>query len=109
GATDSSAETGAAGIESVRITSQFDSCTSVEGVADGEPWPTMETSAGLRNKRSKVSRNNRLPTSKKMRTPLAAASPFTRSTPSYLLAKKRFLAPTREENKKPRSEDRGYG
>src|SRR5215813_2535424 len=99
----SSEGAGAAGIESDRITSQLDSCTSVEGVADGDPCPTIDTSLGLRNKRSKVSRSNRLPTSKKMRIALAAASPFTRSIQPYLLAEKRFLTQHTRRKQKPRS------
>ena len=93
-----------AGMESARITSQFDSFISVLGVADGEPCPTIETSDGLRNNRSKVSRNNRFPTNKKMRTALAAVSLFTRSIQKHTSSRKKcFSAHTREETKTPRS------
>ena len=91
-------------MESARITSQFDSFTSVLGVADGEPCPTIETSDGLRNNRSKVSRNNRFPTSKKMRTALAAVSLFTRSIQKHTSSRKKcFSAHTRAKTKTPRS------
>jgi hypothetical protein len=48
-----------------------------------------------------VSRNNRLPMSKKMRTALAAASSFTRSIQTYLLAENAFWPHTREKQKSP--------